>query len=86
MGGIATASILTEAAFSTLFGRLADEIGRKKAFYLLTPLFCSANILFASAPSPMYLLLAGFLLGFRMISGVVYGSITPELMPSEYLG
>jgi MFS family permease len=86
LGGIATASILTEAAFSTPFGRIADKIGRKKAFYLLTPLFCLANILFAFAPSPMYLLLAGFLLGFRMISGVVYDSITPELMPNEYLG
>jgi MFS family permease len=86
LGGIATASILTEVVFSTLFGRIADKIGRKKAFYMLTPLFCSANILFAFAQSPIYLLLAGFLLGFRMISGVVYDSITPELMPSEYLG
>jgi len=86
LGGIATASILVEAVFSTLFGRIADKIGRKKTFYLLTPLFCSANILFAFAPSPKYLLLAGFLLGFRMISGVIYGSITPELMPSEDIG
>ena len=30
LGGIATASILAEAAFSTLLGRIADKIGRKK--------------------------------------------------------
>jgi len=86
LGGIATATILTEAAFSTPFGRIADKIGRKKTFYLLTPFFCSANLLFALAPSPIYLLLAGFFLGFRMISGVVYSAITPELMPRNYIG
>ena len=37
LGGIATASILTEAVFSTPFGRIADKIGRKKTFYLLPP-------------------------------------------------
>jgi MFS family permease len=86
LSGIATASILTEAAFSTPFGRIADKIGRKKTFYLLTPFFCSANLLFALTPAPIYLLLAGFLLGFRMMAGVVVSSITPELMPREYLG
>ncbi len=86
LGGIATASILTEAAFSTPFGRIADKIGRKKTFYLLTPLFVSANLLFALAPSPPVLLFAGFLLGFKMISGVVYSAITPELMPRGYIG
>lgn len=86
LGGIATASILTEAVFSTFFGRIADKVGRKKTFYLLTPLFCSANILYALAPSPLFLVLAGFLFGFRMISGVIYSSMTPELMPREYMG
>jgi MFS family permease len=86
LGGIATATLLTEAAFATPFGRIADKIGRKKTFYLLTPFFCSANLLFVLAPSPIYLLLAGFFLGFRMISGVVYSAITPELMPRTYIG
>jgi len=86
LGGIATATLLTEAAFATPFGRFADKIGRKKTFYLLTPFFCSANLLFVLAPSPIYLLVAGFFLGFRMISGVVYSAITPELMPRTYLG
>jgi MFS family permease len=86
LGGIATASILTEAGFSTLFGRIADKIGRKKTFYLLTPFYCAADLLFVLAPSPIFLVIAGFLFGFRMISGVIYGSMTPELMPQQYMG
>lgn len=86
IGGIATAMILTEAVFSTPFGRLADKIGRKKTFYLLTPLFCMSNILFIFAPSPVYLILAGLLLGFRMIAGFAYGSMTPELVPMDCIG
>jgi MFS family permease len=86
IGGIATAMILTEAVFSTPFGRLADRIGRKKTLYLVTPLFCIANIIFVLAPSPGYLLIAGFFLGFRMIARLAYGSITPELVPMDYIG
>jgi len=86
LGGIATAMTLTEAMFSTPLGRLADRIGRKKTFYLLTPLFSLANILFVFAPTPVYLLLAGLLLGFRMTTGFAYGSMTPELMPKDCMG
>ena len=86
IGGIATAMIMTEAVFSTPMGRLADRIGRKRTFYLLMPLFCLANVLFVLAPSPEYLLLAGFLLGFRMIAMLAYGSMTPELVPADCLG
>ena len=86
IGGIATAMTLTEAVFSTPMGRLADRIGRKKIFYLLMPLFSLANLLFIFAPSPQYLLLAGLLMGFRMISAFASGSMTPELVPREYIG
>jgi len=86
IGGIVTAMILTEALFSTPLGRLADRIGRKKTFYLLIPLFSLANILFVFAPSPLFLLLAGFLMGFRMLSMFTYGSMTPELVPKECIG
>ena len=86
VGGILTAMTLTEAVFSTPFGRLADKIGRKKTFYLITPIFCLANLLFVFAPSPEILLLAGLLMGFRMLSMFAYGSMTPELVPSECIG
>lgn len=86
IGGITTAMILTEAVFSTPLGRLADKIGRKKMFYLLTPLFCLANIVFIVAPSPEFLLLAGLLMGFRMLTAFAYGSMTPELVPKDCIG
>jgi MFS family permease len=86
IGGFATATLVTEAIFSTVIGRFADRVGRKKAFYILIPLFSAANLALILAPTPEWLLLAGFLLGFRMIATFSYGSMTPELVPPECLG
>lgn len=86
IGGIVTAMILTEAIFSTPLGRMADNIGRKKLFYMLTPIYCLANIVFILAPSPIWLLLGGFLMGFRILTMFAYGSMTPELVPRECIG
>jgi MFS family permease len=86
IGGIATTMLITEALFSTVIGRIADKVGRKKAFYILIPLFSAANIMLILAPSPNWLLLSGFLMGFRMIASFSYGSMTPELVPPECLG
>ncbi len=86
IGGVATATLVTEALFSTVIGRFADKVGRKKAFYILIPLFSAANIALILAPTPGWLLLAGFLMGFRMIATFSYGSMTPELVPPECLG
>ena len=86
IGGILTAMTLTEVIFSVPLGRLADRIGRKKSSYLIMPLFSLAYLLFVFAPSQEYLLLAGFLMGFRMLSRFTYGAMTPELVPSECVG
>ena len=86
IGGIATTMLITEALFSTVIGRIADKVGRKKAFYILIPLFSAANIMLILAPSPNWLLLSGFLMGFRMIASFSYGSMTPELVPPECMG
>ena len=86
IGGIATTMLITEAIFSTVIGRFADKVGRKKAFYILIPLFSAANLVMIYAPTPNWLLLAGFLMGFRMIASVSYGSMTPELVPPECMG
>ncbi len=86
IGGTATAMLMTEAVFSTVIGRLADRLGRKKAFYMLIPIFSVANLTLILAPTPPWLLLAGFLMGFRMIATVSCSSMTPELVPPECLG
>jgi MFS family permease len=86
IGGITTAMILVEAIFSTPLGRWADRIGRKKMFYTLTPLYCLSHLILVFAPSPEWLLLAGFLMGFKMLSYVAYGAMTPELVPGDCMG
>ena len=86
IGGITTAMILTEALFSAPIGRLADRIGRKKIYYMLTPIYCFAYLLFAFAHSPEWLIIAGFLMGFRMITVVAGSSMTPELVPKKFIG
>ena len=86
LGGFATAMLITETIFSTVIGRIADSIGRKKAFYILTPLFSLSNLVLIYAPNPTWLLVSGFLMGFRMIAGFSYGSMTPELVPSDCIG
>jgi MFS family permease len=86
IGGIATTMVITEVIFSTIIGRFADKTGRKKAFFILIPIFCAANIVLVWAPTPTWLLLSGFLMGFRMIATFSYGSMTPELVPADCMG
>lgn len=87
VGWMATVSIIVEVLFATPIGRLSDRIGRKKVFYLLTPLYCLANLLLILSPTPEYLVVTALLNGFRMITGVAtQGAMTPELVPTEYIG
>jgi DHA1 family tetracycline resistance protein-like MFS transporter len=86
IGGITTAMILSEALFAAPLGRVTDRIGRKKMFYMLTPIYSLSYIIFAFAPSPAWLLVAGLLMGFRMLSYVAYGAMTPELVPRDCIG
>ena len=86
LGGFATAMLVTETVFSTIIGRIADKIGRKRAFYILTPLFSLANLVLIYAHNQYWLIVSGLLMGFRMIAGFSYGSMTPELVPSDCLG
>ncbi len=86
ISGITTAMILAEALFAAPLGRITDRIGRKKMFYILTPIYCLSYVIFVLAPSQEWLLLAGFLMGFKMLSYVAYGAMTPELVPRDCIG
>ncbi|MBN1683276.1 MFS transporter [Candidatus Bathyarchaeota archaeon] len=86
IGGTATAMLIAEVLFSTVIGRMADRIGRKKAFYILIPIFSAANIVLILASSSEWIILSGFLMGFRTIASFSYGSMTPELVPPEFIG
>ncbi len=86
IGGITVAITLAEALFAAVFGRMADRIGRKKTYYILAPFILAGTFLFAWAPSPPYLFLAGFFLGFRVIAEVLLSALPVELVPARYIG
>lgn len=87
IGGMTIVGLLCRIIFSTPLGRIADRIGRKKVFYALIPVICASNLLLVFAPTPEVLIISSFLFGFDMIARiVVQASITPELVPIEYIG
>lgn len=86
LGAAATAMTLAEAAFAVPLGRLADRIGRRVVFALLTPFAVVSSLLLVWASAHWLLIVGAFLLGFRLIADVVQSAITPELVPSHQLG
>jgi len=86
LGAMSTAVTLAEVVFSTVFGRLADRVGRKRAYLLLTPLFVTGNLILILSPTPGLMVVAGLMFGFRLIGSVVYSSIGPELVPANCIG
>jgi MFS family permease len=73
-------------------GRLADRIGRKKAFYLLRPLTYAGTLLMILSPRPEYLILVGLLGAVGLSGGAGSVSFTPfitmhwEMVPEEKRG
>ena len=61
LGVIGTAGTIVSLLFQIPAGRLADRIGRKKAFYLFRPFAYLGTLLLIMAPSPEYLTLVGVL-------------------------
>lgn len=86
LGAMVTGAALTSIVFGLPSGVLADRIGRKKTLFILTPLFWAANLILVWAPSPVFLILSGILLGFLHISGPITGAIEMELLPAEQMG
>lgn len=87
IGGMAASSLAIQVCLATPLGRLADRIGRKKVFYLLTPLSCTANLVLILSPTPELLMLSGILLGFQMIMRIaIIGAMSAELVPISCLG
>ncbi len=87
IGLMATAALLVQIIFAAPLGRLADRIGRKRVFYIMTPLVCTSYLLLIFAPLPQILIISAFLLGFSQISiMIIAGSMTPELVPLDTIG
>jgi MFS family permease len=68
LGTMGTVSIMTSFLLQIPVGRLADKIGRKRAFFLLYPITYLGTFLLIQAPNPEYLIVVGFLgaLGLSM--------------------
>ena len=89
--GMATAMLLQIPV-----GKLSDKIGRKKTVLMLRPFQLIANLLVIVAPSPEYLILAGFLggsvfgggegAGIGGISFIPQITMQHELVPAEKRG
>lgn len=72
---------------AALFGRLADQIGRRKAFLLGLSWFSAFSLIGAFAPSPALLVVARFLAGVGV--GAVYpvaDSYLADVLPKERRG
>jgi MFS family permease len=86
LGAMVTGSALASIVCAIPLGRLADRIGRKRVLYLTMPLFWLSNLLLVTAPSPVFLLLAGSLQGFFFIGGPIASAIERELVPPAQMG
>lgn len=86
LGAMVTGCALASIVFAIPLGRMADRIGRKKALYLMIPLFWLSNLLLIWAPSPFFLIFAGILQGFSYIGTPVAGAIERELVPADQMG
>jgi len=86
LGIMVTASGLVPIVLGIFMGRLADRIGRKKLMYLSMPFIWLSNLILIWAPNTGWLVVAGALQGFFMLSGLPERAMSRELVPPEQMG
>jgi MFS family permease len=86
LGIMVTAAGLVPIVFGVVIGRLADKIGRKKLIYMSMPFVWLSNLILIWAPNTGWLVVAGALQGFFMLSGLPSRAMTRELVPAEQMG
>lgn len=80
LGLMVVISTIISMTLALPLGRIADRFGRKKIIYLLSPPQWISYLIIVFAPSPMYLLLAGFFDGFsRLLMEVAWSTFMFEL-------
>lgn len=86
LGLMGTASIIFSVFMPVFSGKLADKIGRKKAYYMLRPIMHLSTILLVLAPKPEYLILVGILSGIGQASFIPRITMHWEIVPEEKRG
>lgn len=96
LGAMGTAGTIVSILLQIPAGRLADKIGRKKAFYLFRPFTYLGTLLMIMAPGPEYLTLVGVLgaiglgggpgAGLGGLSHVPFITMENEMVPEEKRG
>jgi MFS family permease len=93
LGVMGMAGTLVSLILQIPAGRLADKIGRKRAFYLLRPFTYLGTLVLILAPSPEYLVLVGVLGciglaggGFSRVSFIPFITMNFEMVPEAKRG
>jgi MFS family permease len=86
LGTMVMAAGLTPILLGVIMGRLADRIGRKKLIYTSMPFVWLSNLVLIWSPNPGWLVVAGALQGFFMLSGLPERAMSRELVPPEQMG
>jgi MFS family permease len=86
LGLMGTISSTISVFLPVLAGRLADRIGRKRAYYLLSPFSYLGTILLIVAPKAEYLMLYGLLEGIGQASFIPFVTMHWEMVPEEKRG
>lgn len=92
LGIVSTTGIIMSTLLQIPVGRLADRIGRKKAFYLLRPITYAGTFLLLFAPTPESLILVGVIGAVGMMQGlnsicwIPFTTMYWELVPTEKRG
>lgn len=86
LAAMVIASACTSVIFGYPMGVICDRIGRKKTLYITISLLSLSNILLVLAPSPLFLILSGMLLGFYSIGSPLNSAMARELVSQDVMG
>jgi MFS family permease len=86
LGAMGTVSTVISVFMPVFAGRLADRVGRKKAFYILRPITYLTVSLMILAPTPEFLILAEVFGGIGGASFIPFITMHWEMVPQEKRG
>ncbi len=95
LGAMGAASTLMAILLQIPAGRLADKVGRKRAFYIFRPFAYLGTLLLVVAPQPEYLIIVGLLGyiglaggggGLGGVSSIPFITMNFEMVPEEKRG